>query len=96
MLTKHPHIVYSLPPKRSGKKRERVEHSNLPTTVQALTPQHFERKQRAAALAAKTARVVDPRTPSPFDEIDHEQARKVGSDQPAPERDKNGRAKSGQ
>jgi hypothetical protein len=48
--------------------------TSLPPVVQALTPLHIERKQRAAALAAKTARVVDARTPSPLDEVDHEKA----------------------
>jgi hypothetical protein len=74
MLTKHPHIIYALPPKRISKKRERVEHPNMPVTVQALSPQHIERKQRAAALAAKVSRLVGARKPSPFDEIDHEKA----------------------
>jgi hypothetical protein len=70
MLTKHPNIVYTLPPKRSSKKRARVEHPNMPTVVQAFTPHHIEHKQRAAALAAKTARVVDARKPSPLDDVD--------------------------
>jgi hypothetical protein len=67
-------IVYALPPKRSSKKRERVEHPNMPTVVQALTPLHIERKQRAAALAAARQSIVDARKPSPFDEIDHDKA----------------------
>jgi hypothetical protein len=67
-------IVYALPPKRSSKKKARVEHPNMPTVVQALTPLHIERKQRAAALAAARQSIVDARKPSPFDEIDHEKA----------------------
>jgi hypothetical protein len=71
---KRPDIVYALPPKRSSKKRERVEHPNMPVTVQALSPQHIERKQRAAALEAKTSRLVDTRKPSPLDDVDPEEA----------------------
>jgi hypothetical protein len=100
MLTKHPHIVYALPPKRSSEKRARVEHPNLPTVVQALTPLHIERKQRAAALAATRQRIIDNRKPSPLDEVDHEKAGEAADrlwqeiiqavnaqrDQPAPDR----------
>jgi hypothetical protein len=35
MLTEHTRIVYALPPKRSSKKKARVEHPNLPTVTQA-------------------------------------------------------------
>jgi hypothetical protein len=71
MLTTHPNIIYVLPPKR---KKVRVEHPNLPTVVHALSPKEIERKQRAAALAAKIACMVDATKPSPLDEIDREKA----------------------
>jgi hypothetical protein len=75
MLTTHPNIIYALPPKRTRRKKGRVEHPNLPTVIHALSPKEIERKQRAAALAAKIARLVEARTPSPLDEIDHHKAR---------------------
>jgi hypothetical protein len=74
MTPNRPDIVYAQPPRRNSKKRERVEHPNMPTVVQALSPQHIERKQRAAALEAKMARLVDTRKPSPLDDVDHEKA----------------------
>jgi hypothetical protein len=46
----------------------------MPTVVQAFTPQHIEHKQRAAALEAKMARLVDARKPSPLDDVDPAQA----------------------
>jgi hypothetical protein len=80
----------------------------MPVTVQALSPQHIERKQRAAALGAKLARLVDARKSSPLDDVDHEKASAAADrlwkdlvqavnaqrDQPAPGR-KNSRTKSG-
>ena len=109
MTPKRPDIVYAQLPRRSSEKT-RVEHPNMPTTVQALSPQHIERKQRAAALEAKMARLVDARKPSPLDEVDQEKAGEAADrlwqeivqavnarrDQPAPEPEQNRRGKSGQ
>jgi hypothetical protein len=109
MVTMRRDIVYAQPPKRTHRKKARVEHPDLPTTVQALSPQQIERKQRAAAQAAKVQqRFVDTRKPSPLDEIDHGKAgeaadrlwqeivQAVNAQQPASERGKNRRGKSGQ
>src|SRR6516225_6054641 len=73
MTPKRPDIVYAQLPRRSSEKT-RVEHPSMPTVVQALSPQHIERKQRAAALEAKMARLVDARKPSPLDDVDHDKA----------------------
>jgi hypothetical protein len=45
--------------------------------VHALPPNEIERKQRAAALAAKMPRLVDARKPSPLDAIDPDKAREA-------------------
>jgi hypothetical protein len=63
MPTNRPNIVYGLPPKRTRRKKVRVEHPNLPTTVHALPP--------------KMQRLVDARKPSPLDDIEPDKAREA-------------------
>jgi hypothetical protein len=64
MQPKHPNIVYAPPPKRTHRKKERVEHPSLHTVIGALPPKEIEHKQRTAALARAE------QIPSPYTETD--------------------------
>jgi hypothetical protein len=98
MLTKHPHIVHALPPKRTARRKKATAlPADTPRIVDATSkPPQYKAAQPAPVL---TQRIVDNRKPSPLDEVDHEKAsdaadrlwqeivqavNKAAADQPAP------------
>jgi hypothetical protein len=89
MLTKHPNIVIALPPKRSARRKKA-------TVLHADTPRIVEAKK---TLPQYKAAQVDPvKAGEAFDRLWQGLIREVNAqrDQPAPDRGKNKRGRSGQ
>jgi hypothetical protein len=69
MLTKHPNIVYALPPKRSARRKKAAAlHADTPRIVDATRkPPQYKAAQPAPVV---TQRIVDNRKPGPLDDVD--------------------------
>jgi hypothetical protein len=74
MLTKHPHIVYAMPLKRTARRKKAAAlPADTPRIVDATRkPTRYKAAQPAPVV---TQRIVEAkRKPSPLDDVDHEKA----------------------